>query len=106
MLKVVIEMNALPYRELIGSVLSDFDQQLETDSKILLEKAIMALKKYKMHAVVANELLTRKEVVTVVTDNGNISVHRDKTRAGSDVEDPLIELLVNRHSTYMKDTRT
>ncbi|TYH88137.1 hypothetical protein ES332_D01G167200v1 [Gossypium tomentosum] len=65
---------------------------LETDSKILLEKAIMALKKYKMNAVVANELLTRKEVVTVVTDNGNISVHRDKTWAVSDVEDPLIDL--------------
>ncbi|KAK5841912.1 phosphopantothenate--cysteine ligase 2 [Gossypium arboreum] len=80
--------------------------KLETDSKILLEKAIMALKKYKMHAVVANELLTRKEVVTVVTDNGNISVHRDKTWAGSDVEDPLIELLVNRHLTYIKDPST
>ncbi|TYJ50384.1 hypothetical protein E1A91_A01G202400v1 [Gossypium mustelinum] len=80
--------------------------KLETDSKILLEKAIMALKKYKMHAVVANELLTRKEVVTVVTDNGNISVHRDKTWAGSDVEDPLIELLVNRHSTHIKDPST
>ncbi|KAA3465288.1 phosphopantothenate--cysteine ligase 2 [Gossypium australe] len=80
--------------------------KLETDSKILLEKATMALKKYKMHAVVANELLTRKEVVTVVTDNGNISVHRDKTWAGSDVEDPLIELLVNRHSTYIKDPST
>ncbi|KAE8704415.1 Phosphopantothenate--cysteine ligase 1 [Hibiscus syriacus] len=30
--------------------------KLETDSKILLEKANMALKKYKMHSVVANEL--------------------------------------------------
>ncbi|PPD93109.1 hypothetical protein GOBAR_DD09951 [Gossypium barbadense] len=94
LLKVVIQMNALRvmYHELIGSILSGFDQQLETDSKILLEKAIMALKKYKMNAVVANELLTRKEVVTVVTDNGNISVHRDKTWAVSDVEDPLIDL--------------
>ncbi|KAK8649136.1 hypothetical protein V6N13_129871 [Hibiscus sabdariffa] len=80
--------------------------KLETDSKILLEKANMALKKYKMHSVVANELLNRKEEVTVVTENGNISVCRDKTRPGSDVEGPLIELLVNRHSTYIKDAST
>lgn len=77
--------------------------QLETDIKILLEKADMALKKYKMHAVVANELWTRKEEVVVVTSDGNISVKRDKTQTGSDVEDPLIELLVDKHSTYMKD---
>ncbi|CAI9302937.1 unnamed protein product [Lactuca saligna] len=36
--------------------------KLETDKEILLEKADTALKRYKMHAVVANELSTRKEV--------------------------------------------
>lgn len=87
-----------------ASNLSGIAQQLETDSKILLDKASMALKKYKMHSVVANELSTRKEEVTVVTSNGNISVHRDKTRSGSDVEDPLVEHLVDRHSTYIKDS--
>ncbi|KAK2659577.1 hypothetical protein Ddye_006110 [Dipteronia dyeriana] len=80
--------------------------KLETDIKILLEKADMALKKYEMHAVVANELLTRKEEVVVVTDNEKISVHRDKSQAGSDVENPLIELLVGSHSTYIKDSNT
>lgn len=80
--------------------------KLETDSKILLDKAGTALSKYKVHAVVANELLTRKEVVTVVTSNGNIPVHRDKSQAISDVENPLIELLVTRHSDYIKDSDT
>ncbi|KAK6257436.1 hypothetical protein QUC31_000895 [Theobroma cacao] len=80
--------------------------KLETDSKILLEKASTALKKYEMHSVVANELLTRKEEVIVVTSGGNILVHRDRTRTGSDVEDPLVELLVDRHSTYIKTTST
>ncbi|KAK6115456.1 hypothetical protein DH2020_007725 [Rehmannia glutinosa] len=75
--------------------------QLETDTKILLEKADMALKKYNMHMVVANELLTRKEEVIVVTKSGNITVHRDKTQAGADVEDPLIKLIVDRHSAYI-----
>lgn len=72
--------------------------KLETDSKILLEKAEMALKKYRMHMVVANELSTRKEEVTVVTGNEKILVCRDKTQADSDVEEPLIELIVGRHS--------
>ncbi|OMO94119.1 hypothetical protein COLO4_16517 [Corchorus olitorius] len=80
--------------------------KLETDSKILLEKASIALKKYKMHSVVANELLTRKEEVTVVTTDQNILVQRDKTRVDSDVEDPLIGLLVDKHSTYIKESST
>ncbi|KAK6161303.1 hypothetical protein DH2020_004684 [Rehmannia glutinosa] len=75
--------------------------KLETDTKILLEKADMALKKYNMHMVVANELLTRKDEVIVVTKIGNITVHRDKSRDGADVEDPLIKLIVDRHSAYI-----
>lgn len=70
---------------------------------ILLKKADMALKKYKMHAVVANELFTRREVVTLVTSSGNISVYRDKTKADADVECPLIKLLVERHSAHIEN---
>lgn len=51
--------------------------------------------------VVANELLTRKEEVTVVAKSGNIVVQRDKTRDGADVEEPLIELIVDQHSAYI-----
>ncbi|KAK9670325.1 hypothetical protein RND81_13G194000 [Saponaria officinalis] len=77
--------------------------KLETDIQILLEKASTALKKYNMHAVVANELETRKEEVTVVTSNGNFCIRRDKSDAGSDVESPLIQLLVNMHTTYIRE---
>lgn len=77
--------------------------KLETDKKILLEKADMALKKYKMHMVVANELLSRKEEVVVVTTNDKLSVHRDKTHVGNDVENPLIRLIVERHSAYLEN---
>lgn len=66
----------------------------------------MALKKYQVHAVVANELLSRKDEVIVVTSNGNISVCRDKSQAGTDVENPLVELLVGSHSAYIKDSDT
>ena len=49
-------------------------KQLETNIQILLEKADMALKKHKMHMVVANELLTRKDEVVVVTNNEKILI--------------------------------
>ncbi|XP_015887678.3 phosphopantothenate--cysteine ligase 2 isoform X2 [Ziziphus jujuba] len=76
--------------------------KLETDKHILLEKADAALKKYKMHMVIANELSIRKEEVVAVTSNERISVHRNKSLGVDDVEDPLIKLLVERHSSYIK----
>ncbi|XP_006354047.1 phosphopantothenate--cysteine ligase 2-like [Solanum tuberosum] len=76
--------------------------KLETDTDILLAKANMALKKYKMHMVIANELSTRKEEVIVVTEQEKVTVRRDCTRAGAEVESPLVELVVDRHSTYIK----
>ncbi|KAK7827632.1 phosphopantothenate--cysteine ligase 1 [Quercus suber] len=44
-------------------------KQPETDIQILLEKADMALKKYKIYMVVAKELLTHKDEAVVVTSN-------------------------------------
>ncbi|KAL7245751.1 hypothetical protein ACSBR2_000980 [Camellia fascicularis] len=80
--------------------------KLETDSNILLQKADMALKKYKMHVVVANELSTRKEKVVVVTSSEKISVLRDSTEADADIENPLIKLLVEKHSSYIEDSNS
>ena len=77
-------------------------KQLETDIQILLEKADMALKKYKMHMVVANELLTHKDEVVVVANNEKILVRCYKTQDGDVVENPLIRLIVERHSAYVK----
>ncbi|KAL9229800.1 hypothetical protein vseg_005229 [Gypsophila vaccaria] len=77
--------------------------KLETDIQILLEKASAALKKYNMHAVVANELETRKEEVTVVTSNKNICIRRDKSDPGSDVESPLIKLIAEMHTVYIQE---
>ena len=77
-------------------------KQLETDIQILLEKANMVLKKYKMHIVVANELLTRKDKVVVVTSNEKILVCRYKTQVGDVVENPLVILIVERHSAYVE----
>ena len=55
-----------------------------------------------MHMVVANELLTCKDEVVVVTSNGKISVRCYKTQVGDVVDNPLIRLIVERHSTYVE----
>lgn len=78
--------------------------KLETDSKILLEKADAALKKYNMNMVVANELSTRKEEVVVVTSEEKILVRRNKAMGVDEVENPLIQLIVERHSAYMESS--
>ncbi|OWM90210.1 hypothetical protein CDL15_Pgr006531 [Punica granatum] len=78
--------------------------KLETDTEILLEKADMALKMYGMHAVVANELLTRKEEVIVVTSDEKVRVNRDKADPSNDVEDPLVKLLVDKHRAHIADS--
>ena len=46
-----------------------------------------------MHMAVANELLSRKEEVVVVTSNEKISDRRNKSLGVDDVESALIELL-------------
>ena len=77
-------------------------KQLEIDIQILLEKANIALKKCKRHMIVANELLTRKDEVVVVTSNEKISVCCYKTQVGDVVENPLIIFIVERHSVYVE----
>ncbi|CAN6476835.1 unnamed protein product [Victoria cruziana] len=78
--------------------------KLETDAEILLEKAEMALNKYKMHAVVANELLTRKDQVIVLISRKKITIRR--TEEFRDVEEPLIDLLVHNHLEFAKQLQS
>eukprot|EP00252_Welwitschia_mirabilis_P000374 TRINITY_DN10399_c0_g1_i1.p1 TRINITY_DN10399_c0_g1~~TRINITY_DN10399_c0_g1_i1.p1 ORF type:complete len:321 (+),score=58.36 TRINITY_DN10399_c0_g1_i1:210-1172(+) len=73
--------------------------KLETDINILLKKAKSAQKKYGVHAVVANELSTRKERVFVITNEGETIVQRDGV--GMDVEKPLIDFLIKMHNSYV-----
>ncbi|CAM6097822.1 unnamed protein product [Calypogeia fissa] len=74
--------------------------KLETDINILLKKARSALKKNDMHAVVANELVTRKQKVTIVTKDGETVVERDQ--ANADVESPLVTFLVKEQTSHIQ----
>lgn len=74
--------------------------KLETDTKILLKKAEAAREKYGMHAVVANELETRKQKVIVVTSEGQKLVEKDAFQA--DVEIPLVNFLIAQQTSYIE----
>lgn len=53
-----------------------------------------------MHAVVANELETRKQRVIVVTSDGERLVEREPAQA--DVEIPLVDFLITLQTAYIK----
>jgi phosphopantothenate-cysteine ligase len=73
--------------------------QLETDSEILIQKAEMALNKYKMNVVVANLLATYKEEVIMVSNGERCTIRRFSE--GEDLEEHIIRLLEKSHSKYI-----
>ncbi|KAM0909983.1 hypothetical protein ACQ4PT_014471 [Festuca glaucescens] len=73
--------------------------KLETDPDILLQKAEMALRKYGMNVVVANELANYKDVVVMVTSSGKTTVSRQSM--ADDLEEQLIGLLVKMHLDHI-----
>uniref|UniRef100_A0A0A9BKG4 DNA/pantothenate metabolism flavoprotein C-terminal domain-containing protein n=1 Tax=Arundo donax TaxID=35708 RepID=A0A0A9BKG4_ARUDO len=73
--------------------------KLETDSDILVQKADMALSKYRMNIVVANLLATYKEEVIIITNGERNTIQRhDKDE---DLEEHIIKLLEKSHSKYI-----
>jgi phosphopantothenate---cysteine ligase (ATP) len=59
----------------------------------------MALKKYGMNVVVANELANYKDVVVMVTSSGRTTVSRNSEE--EDLEEQLTELLSKMHSDHI-----
>ncbi|KAH7433658.1 hypothetical protein KP509_07G079600 [Ceratopteris richardii] len=75
--------------------------KLETDQTILIQKANDALRKYRVHAVVANELNTRRKKVTIVTANGDTVIER--TDQAPDVEMELVGFLCEKHAEFISN---
>eukprot|EP00250_Pteridium_aquilinum_P020599 c24874_g1_i4 orf=157-1101(+) len=73
--------------------------KLETDQTILIQKAKDSQRKYGLHAVVANELLTRRTKVTVVTDQGETAI--EKNDQHPDVEILLVDFLHGKHTDFL-----
>ena len=74
--------------------------KLETDEKILLDKARKALDKYGHKLVIANELNSRKYKVTLVTesDSESIEIHDQSI----EIEQLIIDNVVERHTHFME----
>lgn len=53
-----------------------------------------------MHAVVANELVTRNQRVVIVTKEGETVL--EKTEATQDVEAPLVNFIVEQQTSYIE----
>eukprot|EP00850_Spirogloea_muscicola_P024435 SM000819S22597 [mRNA] locus=s819:22:1351:+ [translate_table: standard] len=68
--------------------------KLETDESILLSKAARSRVHYGMHAVVANELTSRRERVVLVTASGDRLLERG---TANDLEQPLVDAIAALH---------
>ncbi|XP_066317570.1 phosphopantothenate--cysteine ligase 1-like [Miscanthus floridulus] len=73
--------------------------KLETDSDILVQKAEMALNKYRMNVVVANLLATYKEEVVIISNGKSNTIRR--CNKDEDLEEHIIKLLEKSHSKYI-----
>lgn len=76
--------------------------KLETDQTILIQKAKAAHDKYGVHAVVANELSTRRTKVTVVTGEGETAI--EKNEQYPDLEMLLVDFLQGKHTQFLNNT--
>lgn len=75
--------------------------KLETDSRLLLDKASKALKKYDHHVVIANLLETRKREVWLVERNGGLEHIIVSEGSGREIEEEIVKrlsILHNKHS--------
>ncbi|KAL7996967.1 putative DNA/pantothenate metabolism flavoprotein [Plasmopara halstedii] len=73
--------------------------KLETDWKILREKAQQAISKYSMHVVVANELHSRFDNVLLITDKDERFITRPQEEA--DIENCLMTAVARMHYQYI-----
>lgn len=78
--------------------------KLETDENLLISKARNALNKYKHNLVIANMLQTRKQQVTIVSqeDNYIISLTSDQLNKGEEIEQSIVNVLIDKHQTFIQ----
>ncbi|CAL7934754.1 unnamed protein product [Xylocopa violacea] len=80
--------------------------KLETDETLLISKARNALNKYKHNLVIANMLQTRKQQVTIVSQENNyvISLTNEQLNKGEEIERSIVNVLVDKHRAFIQST--
>ncbi|XP_076297597.1 phosphopantothenoylcysteine synthetase [Lasioglossum baleicum] len=81
--------------------------KLETDENVLISKARKALNNYKHNLVIANMLHTRKQEVTIVTQENDypISLSSEQLSNGDEIERLIVDDLVERHKRFKESTK-
>ncbi|TIA92562.1 hypothetical protein E3P99_00555 [Wallemia hederae] len=109
-----IEMDQTP--KILGSLVKDWTPdgyivsfKLETDTELLIPKAIGALEKYEHHLVIANELKNRKYKVTLVErkldgqfGQAVVDISQDKHK---EIEEEIIRQVISRHDIHVMHPR-
>lgn len=73
--------------------------KLETDPELLLTKANLGLLRGNVHAVIANELESRKSTVSLVTREGVVQVDLGTFE---EIEEPIVDVVVKKHQAYLE----
>ncbi|XP_003488667.1 uncharacterized protein C4B3.18 [Bombus impatiens] len=81
--------------------------KLETDESLLISKARNALNKYKHNLVIGNMLHTRKQEVTIVSQENNdvISLTNEQLNKGEEIEQSIVSILIDKHRTFIQSTK-
>lgn len=74
--------------------------KLETDISLLNSKCKRSLEKYKQDLVVGNILEDRKNSVSIMKSNGEVTV-LNLAPGVEEIEEQIIEFLVNSHSEFI-----
>ncbi|EDV27823.1 uncharacterized protein TRIADDRAFT_21703, partial [Trichoplax adhaerens] len=106
--KLTIQLEAVPkmLKVLIDEWISNayiVSFKLETDQKILIEKAQRSLQKYSHQLVIANLLQSRETRVVMVTLAGQevIEMSNDEIESDKEIEEKIISYIVMKHQHYV-----
>lgn len=70
----------------------------------MLEKARKALNKYGHKLVIANELNTRKEKVTLVTETDSEVIQINSQKGDIEIEKLIVDNVVRRHDEFIQQS--
>lgn len=81
--------------------------KLETDESCAISKATKALNNYKHNLVILNLLQTRKQDVTIITQENSypISLSCEELSNGNEIERLIVDDLEERHKRFKKSTK-
>ncbi len=75
--------------------------KLETDQELVLMKAKSSIEKYHMDVVIANNLTSRRDLVQLVSGNGDIIEDIQRPDSASLIEPLIVRSIIEKHNNYI-----